>query len=94
MTFNLPNLREAKPAAMSAARLNSASQASRSSTSTRQSDASSIDGKKEAQVAWAEVSEKDSKTKKSTMSRIVQGEFKTCWYQCCVANRVDSNQRH
>ena len=76
MTFNLPNLREAKPTARSAARLDSTSQASLSSTI--QSNASSLDQKKEAHVAWAEVSEKDSESKKSTMSRIIQGEFKKC----------------
>ena len=76
MTFNLPNLRDTKPTATSVARMDSTSQTPRSSMSTRQSDASSTDGKKDAQVVRSEVSE-DIKTKKSTMSRIVQGESKT-----------------
>jgi hypothetical protein len=77
MTFNLPNLREAKPAAVSKPRSDSTRQPSRSSTSTRQSDLSSMDEKKEAHVTWAEVNEKDSKAKKSALSRIAEGKSNT-----------------
>jgi hypothetical protein len=34
-----------------------------------------MDEKKEAHVAWAEANEKDSKAKKSALSRIVQGKL-------------------
>jgi hypothetical protein len=69
MTFNLPNLREAKPAAMSKASSESTPQPSRSST-----DSSFMD-EKEAHVTWAEVNENNSKTKPSKLSRIVQGQY-------------------
>jgi hypothetical protein len=76
MTFNLPNLREAKPAAMSKAPSESTHQPSRSSTSTRQSDSSFMD-EKEAHVTWAEVKGNNSKAKTSKLSRIVQGQYNT-----------------
>ena len=76
MTFNLPNLREAKPAAMPKAPSESTRQPSRSSTSTRQSDSSFMD-EKEAHVTWAEVKENNSKAKTSKLSRIIQGQYNT-----------------
>ena len=76
MTFNLPNLREAKPAAMSKAPSESTLQPSRSSTSTRQSDSSFMD-EKEAHVTWAEAKENNSKAKTSKLSRIIQGQYNT-----------------
>jgi hypothetical protein len=76
MTFNLPNLREAKPAAMSRTPSESTQLPSRSSTSTRQSDSSFMD-EKEAHVTWAEVRENNSKAKTSKLSRIVQGQYDT-----------------
>lgn len=44
-------------------------------TSTLRSDSSSLDEKKSPTVSWTEVKSKDAKSKKSTMSRIVEGKL-------------------